>query len=65
MKLIKDEAVLSCGTKSRQRMEGKWEPELGALVQAEEQGQDEGRSACLFPSLGLHPEPGLLLVLSS
>lgn len=46
-------------------MEGKWEPELGALVEAEEQGQDEGCSACLFPSLGLHPEPGLLLVLSS
>lgn len=49
MKLIKDEAVLGCRAKSRQRMEGNWEPQLGPLVQTEEQGQGEGHSACLFP----------------
>ena len=72
MKLIKARAVLGCRAKSRQRMEGNWEPKLGALVQAEEEGRGGGVGgclACLFLSLGLPslplPEPGLLLVLSS
>lgn len=32
MKLIKARAVLGCRAKSRQRMEGNWEPKLGALI---------------------------------
>ena len=42
MKLIKARAVLGFRAKSRQRMEGNWEPKLGALVQAEEEGQGGG-----------------------
>ena len=39
MKLIKARAGLGCRAKSRQRMEGNWEPKLGTLVQAEEEGR--------------------------
>lgn len=42
--------------KSRQRMEGNWEPQLGPLVQTE--GKAKVRAT--QPVSSLHPEPGLL-----